>query len=174
MDKHEHSFYFSVGTRFSYMIDKYYYHDTHYLWCAPRFNDPFQPLTSNPLSIFKRYLKIAIQGDRHAHETADHLAGVLRGAQVQFENGIINEQQYSEIRQYVNLARYEDFSPVLYIIDITQINESRRQLVDVSLRASDNSYEYLITDVSSDECQIIDGTSLISGFVSFHINKAGE
>lgn len=174
MDKQEHSFCFSVGTRFSNMIDKYYYNNIHYLWCAPRFNDPLQPVTSNPLSIFKRYLKIAIQGDRHAHDIEDHFTGILRGAQAQYENGVINKKQQSEIKQCINLARYEDFSPILYIIDITRIDKTRLKLVDTHLRASDDSCEYLITDVSSDECQIIDGASLLNEFVSFYIKKAGE
>ena len=45
-------FLFSIGTEFSYLIDKRYYDNIHYVWCTTRFHDKSQPVTSNPQSIF--------------------------------------------------------------------------------------------------------------------------
>mgnify|MGYP003298382734 CR=1 FL=1 len=167
-------FLFSIGTEFSYLIDKRYYDNIHYVWCTTRFHDKSQPVTSNPQSICKRYLEQLLSGDRHTKEINDNKAGVLRGAQAKLDAGIIDKEQYEEICQLVNLAMYDAFFPVLYIIDVKKVGSKRCIEVETSYKASDASVEYKIVDLHDGEYEIINFKQLLSDFVSAVDKKAGK
>ena len=165
---------FSIGSLFSYNIDRMFYKNIHYVWCTTRFDVKTQPITSNPYNICQRFLDQILSGDRHAHEIEDNKAGILRGAQAKLEEGVIDSEQFNEICQMVNLARYEDFFPVLYIIDANKIDKKRCIEVEKQDRASDISVEYRIVDLSEGEYEMIDFKSLISKYVEVADRKAGK
>ena len=165
---------FSVGTQFARRINEYYYNDIHYVWCSSNYNDKKQAATSNPKTICKRLLDIVLTTDRHAVELNDNKAGILRGAQTKLEQGVINENQFNEICQLVNLARYEDFLPIIYIIDYNKVGSKRCTIVPIKERASDASVEYLITNLSKDEFQIIEIKDLLNNIVDIKDIKVGE
>lgn len=89
-----------------------------------------------------------ISGDRHTNEIDANKAGILRGAQVKLNAGVINKEQHDEISQLVNCAEYADFFPVLYIIDARKVGVTRCIEVDTQDKASDTSVEYRISDLS--------------------------
>ncbi len=167
-------FLFSIGTFFAYKIDRRYYGNVHYVWCTTNFNDKKQPVTSRPQSICKRFFDQVVSGDRHTKEIEDNKAGILRGAQAKLEAGVIDNNQYSEICQLVNLANYEDFFPVLYIIDKDKVGDTRCKEVDKKDRASDTSIEYKIFDLKEGEYELIDFKSLLSDYLDAVDKKAGK
>ena len=167
-------FLFSIGTFFSYKIDRRYYGNVHYVWCTTKFNDRKQPITSNPQSICKRFLDQIVSGDRHTKEIDDNKAGILRGAQAKLEAGVINGDQYNEICQLVNVADYEDFFPVLYVIDAKKVGNKRCKEVEKKDRASDTSVEYRIFDLSEGEYELIDFKNLLSDYMDAVDKKAGK
>lgn len=167
-------FLFSVCSGFSYKIDRRYYGNVHYVWCTTKFNDRKQPITSNPQSICKRFLDQIISGDRHTKEIDDNKAGILRGAQAKLEANVINDEQYNEICQLINVADYDDFFPVLYIIDVKKVGEMRCKEVEKKDRASDTSVEYRIFDLVEGEYELIDFKKLLSDYMDAVDRKAGK
>ena len=167
-------FLFSIGTSFAYKINHMYYDNVHYVWCTTHFDDKKQPVTSRPQSICKRFFDQVVTGDRHTREIADNKAGILRGAQAKLEAGVINDEQYDEICQLVNLAHYEDFFPVLYIIDGRKVGNARCKEVDKKDRASDTSIEYKIFDLTEGEYELVDFKSLLSDYLNAVDKKAGK
>lgn len=173
IDTNKVSFMFSVGTNLAYKIAKRYYGNIHYVWCALNFNNKNQPPTSNPLTIAKRWMSIVVSGDRHAREIDDNKAGILTGAKIKYDAGIINSTQRTEIAQIVSLADYRAFCPVLFVIDTKKVAD-RSIEVSVKDRASDRSIEYKVTDLAEDEFHLIDIYSLVDDYVDVEDRKAGE
>ena len=173
LDASKNPILFSVGTFFSYRIAKRYYHNVHYVWCAFHFDDKEQPPTSNPLTIAKRYIEQVTGGDRHTAEIDANKVGILKGADIKHNAGIITKKQLKEIKQLVALADYEQFLPVLYVIKSERV-QKRCEEVDISKRASDRSAEYIISDLQEDEFEIVDLRKLLDGIVSPEDKKAGE
>lgn len=165
---------FSAGSLFSYRINSIYYKNIHYVWCATHFNDKKQPVTSNPQSICKRYFDQITTADRHETKIQENKSGILKGAKAKLDDGVISAEQYEEICAYVNLARYEDFYPILYVIDVRKVGQGRCIEVDKKDRASDESIEYRIFDLKEGEYQIIDFKNMMSDYMSIIDKKAGE
>ena len=170
----DNPFLFSVGSFFSYKIDRRYYGNVHYVWCTTSFDNKKQPITSNPQSICKRFLEQIISGDRHTSEIDNNKAGILRGAQAKLESGIINENQYQEICQLVNIADYEDFFPVLYVIDARRVGYERCKEVERNKKASDTSIEYIIFDLREGEYELINFKNLLSDYMDVVDKRAGR
>ena len=174
MNKKNASFLFSVGSKFSFIIDQRYYKGTHFVWCTTEFDRKGQPITSNPMSICKRYLEQILTGDRHTVEIKKNIAGIIRGAQEKLDEGIINNEQFDEICSLANLTRYEDFFPIIYIIDKKKVGKERCIEIEKEKRASDDSIEFLITNLSAGEYDTIDLQKLLSDMIDAVDEKAGE
>ena len=145
---------YSVGTKLAYQINEFYYGGIHYVWCAESFNSHSQPPTSNPLTIMKRYLEICLKRDRHCYEISDNLSGIQRGAKAKFDAGIIDKEQRRNIQRLITASKWDAFMPVLYIIP-THLVQSKCIEVPLKDRASNDSYEYKILELKSDEFQAI-------------------
>ena len=167
---------FSVGTYFAYKIAKMYYNNVHYVWCTSEFDAEDQPPTSNPKTICKRYLEQIRTGDRHTNEINNNKSGILKGAKIKFEAGIINRTQYKEIRCLVNAAEYEAFIPVIYVISVDKIKNSEIRCKEVAQkdRASNNSIEYIIEDLKENEFKIINLNKVLCDVMNVAERKAGE
>lgn len=165
---------FSIGTYFSYKINRRYYKNIHYVWCTTAFNNKKQPITSNPQTICKRYIEQVVSGDRHAIEIEANKAGILRGAQAKLNDGIITKEEHDEICQLVNYADYADFLPVLYVIDAKKVGVTRCIEVDEKDKASDASVEYKILDLSEGEYLLIDFKNLLSDYIEPVDKRAGK
>lgn len=150
----EHPLLYSIGTELAYKIAKRYYGNIHYIWCTTEFNALRQPPSSNPATICKRYLEQISTGDRHTAEIDNNMVGILRGAKEKFNSGIIDGNEYNEIRSIVSVAEYEAFFPVLYIIETEKVKD-RCIEVAVEDKASDNAVEYKITDLGENEFEVI-------------------
>lgn len=172
LDVDKNPFLYSIGTQLSYKIAKRYYHNIHYVWCTTHFNSAYQPPTSNPATICKRYLEQITTGDRHTKEIENNIAGILRGAKAKRDSGIISVKEYTEIRHIVSAAEYESFFPLLYIVDSKKV-ERKCLEVKLSDKASDAAVEYKITDLVEGEFEIIEFKDILSGIVNIVDKKAG-
>ena len=176
IDKNKTPVLFSVGTNFAYKIAKKYYKNVHYVWCACEFNSKSQPPTSNPLTICKRYLEQIKAGDRHSKEIANNKSGVLKGAKIMEDRGVITTKQHKEIKNMVKYAEYEAFLPLIYVIPVDKISNSDIRCIEVPIkdRASDASVEYIIEDLKEDEFQIINFKNLLPDLMDIVDRRAGE
>lgn len=164
---------YSVGTKLAYRINKRYYKDVHYVWCADSFNSKDQPPTSNPCTIIKRYLEQISSGDRHTKEIDNNVAGILKGAKAKLDAGVINKKQYNAIRKIVSSSDYRAFFPVLYIIETSKVRH-KCEAVPIKDRASDESFEYKIASLEEGEYQIIDFESVLSDLIPIADKGVGE
>ena len=164
---------YSAGTKLAYRINKDYYKDVHYVWCTDCFHSTMQPVTSDPQSICNRLLHIIRTGDRHANEINNQIVGILKGADAKYKAGIISNKDRGLIHQMVNLAKYSDFTPVLYIISGERV-KNKCVVVDQKSRASDYSSEYLIPELVVNEYQILDFEQVFQDMIDIPNRKVGE
>lgn len=155
IDTHSVPILYSVNTALAYRINSNYYRGIHYVWCTTTFHSQTQPSTSDPQAIANRWLQILSTRDRHAKEFNGNKVGILKGAEVKFNSGVINEYDYELIRQMVDIARYSDFYPALYLIHSDKVI-FRCNEVPVVDKASDSSEEYRIDDLSESEFDVVE------------------
>lgn len=164
LDTKKYPLLYSIGTNLAYMIAKKHYGNIHYAWCTTEFSSIYQPPTSNPSKICQRYLDVISKGDRHAVEINNNIAGILKGAKAKLDSNVISKQQFKIIRYEVANAWYEDFFPMLYII---QSEKVKHKCIEVPMpnRASDDAVEYLIDDLRTDEFDAIFFRNILSGIL---------
>lgn len=155
---------YSTGTRLAYTIANRYYGGKHFVWCTTKFHSRTQPPTSDPQSIARTYFEHAIKGDQHSHAITDNIAGILRGAEAKRKEGVISCEEYDIVHQMLNLAEYKVFLPVLIIID-TKAVQGRCVKVTEENRASKDSIEYQIPDLSEGEYQIIEFDKFLNDII---------
>lgn len=144
------SVYYSCATWLSLQVNRLYYGNVHYVWCAPYF-DPRSPLnphnvvppTSSPKEIYWSLKKEVDEKDRHSAKIAQNKAGIRRGADINLKLGTIGADQHTEIMDIVGAAEISDFRPLLYIIPANPV-ESMLKRVPVKDRAALFSEEYII------------------------------
>ena len=169
----ETPFLFSTGSVLAYEIAKSYYGNIHYVWCTTNFNSPKQPVTSNPFSICRRFFEQITTCDRHAVEIKFNKSGILIGAKTKLDSGIITEKVYNEIAQLIEIAKYDAFYPVLYIINTEKVKNKCKEVQKID-KASDTSIEYKIEELMYDEFQIIHFKDLLHGILDIADMKAGD
>lgn len=156
---------YSVGTELAYRINKNFYGDIHYVWCADCFHSMTQPPTSDPATICSRYLEQIKGGDRHAYEINANIAGILRGAEAKLKQGVIDDDTYTKIKKIVAVPAYSAFFPVIYIIEVSKV---KSKCIDVPIedRASNNACEYRIEDLKRSDFTIIHTKDFLANFIS--------
>lgn len=173
LDTEEVPFLYSAGTKLAYDIAKDYYNNTHYVWCAVKFNSPNQAPTSNPATICNRYLSQIISGDRHMDEIPRNITGILNGAKHKFSSGIISDDQRKGISGIVNCAKYRDFMPILYIIDSKKVI-NKLKIVPEEERACPEIVEYRIFDLEPGEFEIIDFSLCLANVIKIIERKVDK
>jgi len=157
----EHPFLFSTTTRLAYNIDNDYYDGKHYVWVALRFDDlDNQAASSNPLSIAADYVKGVMTMDRHSFSILANIAGVTNGAKQMKTLKRINNKKMKEIIAEINRAKFEDFMPMVYVIDSRKV-ATRIIEVPPAETARSLSPEYKITDLQEDEYELIDFSEIV-------------
>ena len=159
---------YSIQTYLAYHINKEYYSDIHYVWCAPCFDsrvlartEPQLPITSNPRDIFNSFVCDVYAKDHHyLRQSIDtNIAGLIAGAEAKYSTGVITDATKKKIVgliRFINDKRdFHYFRPLIYVIPYQKI-QSRVSLVDYDKIALPLSPEYLIVDLSTTEFDIID------------------
>ncbi|MGN1367968.1 MAG: hypothetical protein ACI4WX_03795 [Aristaeellaceae bacterium] len=158
----DHPFLFSTTTKFAYNIDNDFYGGKHYVWAALKFDDlEEQAANSNPLTIANNFIKEVITTDGHCDRINANIVGVRRGAAMMLRSGAIDQQTQKRISNRINDAYYEDFLPLVYVIDTSKV-ASRIIEVPPAYAALPNSPEYKIMDLQSGEYELIDIARIIT------------
>lgn len=166
-------FLFSQSTKLAHKIDEKFYKNEHYVWCSEFIHDNNQPPTSDPIARCNRLLQIIKTGDRHATEIDEHLSGILAGAKAKLKSKVISKEEHKLICTYLNIVGYEEFMPIIYIIDYSKVKE-RCEYVSPRNKASDSSSEIRITNLKPDEYTVIDMSDLLRGVMNIHEWNRGE
>ena len=166
-------FLFSQTTKLAYTINEKFYKNRHYVWCSEYIHDTNQPPTSDPIARCNRLLQIIKTGDRHATEIDEHLSGILAGAKAKLKSKVISKEQHKLICTYLNIVGYEEFMPIIYIIDYSKVKD-RCEYINAKDKASDSSSEIRITDLMPNEYTIIDMNDLLRGVMNTHEWNRGE
>jgi hypothetical protein len=152
---------YSTNSWLSYRIAEMFYSGKHFVWCTPFFDGDDTPgnlfsipPSSTPKSIAERLSQDIRQGDRHSSKIDGIKNGIIRGATLKKDAGIISADNVYEITQIVEQSRLEDFRPLVYVIPIAAV-KIHLQVVDVSLRAHPLSEEYIISDLDRSLFDII-------------------
>lgn len=147
-------FLYSVNSYLAYYINEKYYKGTHYVWCAPSFDDENNPPSSNPKDIYATYEEDIRKKDKHSMQIEKNKSGILKGAVKMFESWKITQDEKDDIILMINDADITDFTPVLYIIDQKLVNKKIKtpSLIEKAGKFSD---EYQIYDLLTNEFDVI-------------------
>jgi len=110
-----------VNTFLAYKINEDYYAGTHFVWCAPRYDEPNNPPSANPKEICASLLKDVEGNDLHSGRIDQNRTGLLLGVQTKFDAGKINDDIRNELTYIINSAALSFFRPVIYVIDKTVV-----------------------------------------------------
>lgn len=154
---------YSTNSFVAWHVNRKYYGDIHYAWCAPDLDaadyGPVKgptPPTSSPLQRYRALKAEARGSDRHGFYLDSQRIGIRKGAVVKCGSGIINEAQRDEIFELVANTSPSDYRPLLYIIPVTPNVKPLIELVPVAERANPLMEEFLIQQLPGDAFQAVD------------------
>jgi hypothetical protein len=152
---------YSANSLLSYQIAQQFYHEVHYVWCAPYFDADAAmragftaPPSSTPCDIYQNFAKDIARGDLHSAKIAENRAGLLRGAQAKLTSGIITQQDFDNIGYIIRSAQLTEFQPRIYVVPFASV-KSQAVLVPPARAASLMFPEFLIDSLSRDSFDII-------------------
>jgi hypothetical protein len=152
---------YSTNTWLAYNIARQFYRDKHYVWCSPVFDHQCRPFTqatppptSCPADIYFKLLAEVKRRDKHSAKIAENRLGIIKGAAVQRDNGIISDDDVAQISAIVDEAGIGDFYPLLYVIPFDPVAAMVTE-VPVAQRAHPLSEEFVIADLPGDLFDVI-------------------
>jgi len=151
---HSEKFLYSVNTLLAYEINEEFYGGTHYVWCAPRYDEPKNPPSSNPKEICASLLRDIAGNDLHSGRISQNRAGLLLGVQKKYEAGKIDDDKRNELTYIINNADLSFFRPIIYVIDKSVI-ETGLRAVHAREKANYFSKEWRIEELKSAQFDII-------------------
>ena len=178
IDINLYPFLFSTTTRFAYNVDNDFYNGKHFVWVALKFDDLYsQAANSNPLTIANNFIREVVTTDGHCDRIAANMVGVSNGAKRMCENGIINAETRKLIEYRIRDAVFEDFLPLVYIINTSKVKD---RIIEVppALAAKPDSPEFKIIDLENGEYELIDlgeiiraARTLVRRRIYYHVKK---
>lgn len=144
---------YSTNTVLAYRISVRYYGDLHYVWCTPDFGSPDSPndLTDNPPTsqALHRYNSLKSEvtgGDLHGSYIHMNKVGIMKGAEIKYSKGKIDQKQRDEILYIVDKSPINEFLPKVYLIVYDEV-KNLLVPVEVAERARPTSEEYVIEEL---------------------------
>lgn len=120
------------------------------MWCAPRPEiDRFalsNPPSSDPVSIYWGFRRDIDGGDEHSALIEANRRGIVRGASLKEQQGVIDQATRGLIESVVKKAPISDFSPLLLVIPYSGVTGIVKP-ADVDARARATSEEYIIENL---------------------------
>ena len=142
---------YSTNTWLAYIIAERFYSGEHYVWCTPYFDSRQKsplatavPPTSNPAEIYQNLFEEVSRGDRHSSKIKENRIGILRGAKIKKNQGVITDRQAKDIAAALGGAETRDFRSLIYVIPFYAVARARLVEVPVADRAHPLSVEYVI------------------------------
>lgn len=144
---------YSTVTKLAFNIARRYYHDIHYVWCAPIFDaskesdvDFIVPPTSSPYEIYRDFQKHVNRAEGHSHMIEENKAGILRGATAKRRAGIITPEQEQDIIATAEDAQHIWYEPLILVVPFAKVKKLI-SIPPVTMRASALSAEVIIPEL---------------------------
>ena len=140
---------YSTSTWLAYSVAEQFYGGVHFAWCSPVYDGRVAgahvniPPSASPVAIYRVLVEDATRGDRHSAAIDLNKKGIHRGAEARRSQGLIGDEEVSEIQISLERAQCRDFRPLLYIIPFEQVKGIVTR-VPVSERAHPMSVEYRV------------------------------
>jgi hypothetical protein len=154
---------YSTNTWLAYNISEDYYGGQHYVWCTPFFQvETFKGIryqvapTSNPKKIYEQLYDESHGDDLNSSKIRDNRAGILNGAAIKREAGVITAEEEGEIADAVERAAPIRFRPLLYIIPCHLVAGLVRRATKADRPANPLSKEYIIEALPNDCFDVIE------------------
>lgn len=153
---------YSVNTKLACLINMRYYGDKHYVWCSPYFDcrklDLLRrnnPPSSNPYEIYLNFYNDVKNDDKHSRIIQGNREGIIRGAKIQYDKGVITAKQRDDIIDIATQASTNMFTPLIYIIPTHNVKGIVRE-VPIDARANFFSKENIIEELPRKYFDIIE------------------
>jgi hypothetical protein len=141
---------YSTNTSLAYNISRDYYGDRHFVWCTPYFDGApahgpryTVPPSSSPAQIYSTYVRDIDSRDGHSDKIKGNRLGLLHGAKLMRDTGVISAAKFREIAEIVRLAEFADFKPLIYVIPYAVVKRTVKA-VRPAMRAHPLSAEFII------------------------------
>ena len=117
---------YSATSQLAYNLGQKFYGGIHYVWCAPRPETDrygfLNPPSLDPISIYWRFHADIKAGDEHSAQIDQNRRGLIRGASVKEQQGVIDQPARELIEAVVKRAPLSDFSPLLFVIPYAAVS----------------------------------------------------
>lgn len=160
IDVDKYPYLFSTTTKIAKNIDDDFYGEKHFVWIALKFDDPDQAANSNPLTIANNFIREVVTFDGHHDRINANVVGILNGVKEMRKLNMISEEDKKDIMRRMHIATYDDFLPLLYVIDAKKV-ASRIIEVPPDKAAKPDSPEYKLLDLQNGEYELIDLSDVI-------------
>lgn len=154
--------YYSCYTWLSFKINKSYYNDSHYVWCTPYFDPTSRynqsnevPETSSPHARCHALNQAIAVGLLDVPPILQNKAGILRGAQLHLERGIITAAEHADIIAIVHSAEIVDFRPLLFVIPAHAVENSIKSIA-IGEGGRRFSEEFIIENLQRHQFDVIE------------------
>ena len=143
---------FSTQSQAAEEINKKYYNDVHFVYCAAEYNPVLSAASSRPKWIYDNFEIISKTDDRHNPIYIHHKAKLRYGADKKFRRGEITDAIRRDIYQFVCGISALNINPRIYLINMKAIQQ-RSALLQVSPTHSGSatSVEYKILELTRGE-----------------------
>lgn len=149
-------FLYSINSFLSYKIAEHFYKQTHYVWCSPHYNARgVNPPSSDPFEICQNLIKDIEGGDLHSSKISMNKTGIIKGANANYKNGIITEEEKLQIISVIEQASIDYFRPLIYVMNFEEIKHISNS-ASIELKAGFFSKEYIIEKLPRQQFDIID------------------
>lgn len=152
---------YSANTLLAYRINQHYYGGIHFVWCSPFFASPASsldtqmPPSSTPCEICRTLQLDVGQSDLHSAKVKSVREGIRHGAEARHKQGLIHEEQRTELEAIVEAAPLADFRPLLYVIPFGLV-AGLAQRVPAARRAHPFSEEFLLERLPRASFDVLD------------------
>ena len=143
---HRDDFFIRLILGLLFKISQMYYNNKHYVWCAPAFNARGNPPSSNPLEIYSGLKKDIAGLDLHSAKIRQNKLGMLKGARLKREAGVITASQEADIKSIVKAAEIQEFRPLIYVISL-DLTKPMLEYVEIKHKANKFSQEVIIREL---------------------------
>ena len=155
---------YSVNSYIKFRFNEQYAGGVHWVWCSEAFDArksssysstaSLAP-SSNPADIYRALKADVSRRDKHSALIKEKRESLINLVVRWHRNKVIDESQQVDALATIDLADFEEFRPLLYVIPRAPLG-SRLITVSASERAAALGSEYQIHDLRKDEFDVIE------------------
>jgi hypothetical protein len=145
--------YYSSQPFLAWILNTYFYGDEHFAFVAPFY--PYRrpnPSSSSPYDNYAKLYRPWKDDDNYDECTTQKRFGLRKGVMAKRERDIITERRANELKEVCDKVSLRYFCPVVYRVDLEDIEDRRLEIGGSGLIGSD---EYLIRDLAPGEFDIL-------------------